>query len=858
MKQARIIQLACTLVAVMLLGEMTGHGLLLAQEKAPAPATTPAGGVPANLLTAEPPFPVVVYTKEKPPLAPKLEDLPLQESVYQYGVTWTLENPARVGRFANGDWYVVGPVTVVAISPKPLYGDEVKNPSAREVQKQKGNYCRNGSVLNHPPTVTSGFDSRVTEARRYNPASSACLPIAMKPGDSLVSSISKGPGDGDYFVRSYSVLTCLRDPVPADAFRPSFCDSDRAIYLSRDLRRDLLPRLALPPAPSAEDVAELRIKTYPPKVQDSVNTFARTWVDTDFFMGAQAEYQGGGYGRWVAEHGARAVLLLCLDLKPEEREPLLVNYTQYAIDLWGPVKHGFSGWVAHGGWGSGRKLPLVFGGIMLGDEKMANVSKTCPKAAFQEDRQTMHDDCWTGAGVVYFGHVGTRAMDPADRTPAAWGPYEHLHPTRWIDWIGEAYRGSMTSNTWVAEALAVRILQAEKQWNYDAFLDYCDRWMTEPDPSYNNEVSFTIQGNAWDPFFKQMWRAYRNNLPAIDGRKVDRPPTGWKKNRPLKGPAVKVGKDRELLVGGKAFFPIMVFANDPNRVDDAAAIGANIIAEGCFEPDVSSHFAATHSNKDFLDSLAAKGMYGVFGADARTIGHPALLGWIHADEADTVAAKAAPLLAKSREATAKSTELYAKWRPLIARSKDANFSQADRSAALTEANSLSAVAEDAKAVSRAAKAAAEGISLSYCIMSRARASGATEQLKDVPDALLQVQPAFEWMRKMDASRPVFLTLGTEFFKIAGEKKELAADYLKCCDVVGCRVPAAQVGEAVKKLRDLAGGKPVYAWIETRGAKPDEVRAALRTAITQGAAAIGYRGFEGIKGEKPDAAVLALW
>ena len=35
-----------------------------------------------------------------------------------------------------------------------------------------------------------------------------------------------------------------------------------------------------------------------------------------------------------------------------------------------------------------------------------------------------------------------------------------------------------------------------------------------------------------------------------------------------------------------------------------------------------------------MDQLAAKGLHGVFGADARTIGHPALLGWIHLDQPD--------------------------------------------------------------------------------------------------------------------------------------------------------------------------------------------------------------------------------
>ena len=69
--------------------------------------------------------PVRLYTKENAPETPELEDLPLTESVSQYGITWTFAKPARVGRFLGGDWYVVGPVTINAVDPQTLYGREI-------------------------------------------------------------------------------------------------------------------------------------------------------------------------------------------------------------------------------------------------------------------------------------------------------------------------------------------------------------------------------------------------------------------------------------------------------------------------------------------------------------------------------------------------------------------------------------------------------------------------------------------------------------------------------------------------------------------------------------------------------------
>src|SRR4051812_11512566 len=62
-------------------------------------------------------FSIQVYTSATPPPTPALQDLPLLTQVTQDGITWTFSQPQRVGRFVNGDYYVVGPVTVTDIQP---------------------------------------------------------------------------------------------------------------------------------------------------------------------------------------------------------------------------------------------------------------------------------------------------------------------------------------------------------------------------------------------------------------------------------------------------------------------------------------------------------------------------------------------------------------------------------------------------------------------------------------------------------------------------------------------------------------------------------------------------------------------
>src|ERR1035441_163550 len=64
----------------------------------------------------------VIYTRDNSVATPRLDALPLKESVSEYGITWTFEQPARVGQFINGDFYIVSPATIVKIDPAPRYG----------------------------------------------------------------------------------------------------------------------------------------------------------------------------------------------------------------------------------------------------------------------------------------------------------------------------------------------------------------------------------------------------------------------------------------------------------------------------------------------------------------------------------------------------------------------------------------------------------------------------------------------------------------------------------------------------------------------------------------------------------------
>ncbi|MHC4406203.1 MAG: hypothetical protein ACYTG0_41745 [Planctomycetota bacterium] len=123
------------------------------------------------------------------------------------------------------------------------------------------------------------------------------------------------------------------------------------------------------------------------------------------------------------------------------------------------------------------------------------------------------------------------------------------------------------------------------------------------------------------------------------------------------------------------------------------------------------------------------------------------------------------------------------------------------------------------------------------------------------------------MKAADPSRPVFLTLTGYFHPHFGkwtddQRASLYPEYLRATDVVGYDVYPIYgwnkpewihlVQEATGRLVEAAGGRPVYAWIETskgsqwtgplerqKDVTPRHIRAEVWMALCRGATAIGY-------------------
>jgi hypothetical protein len=451
-----------------------------------------------------------------------------RREVSQYGITWRFDRPVRSGQFITGDWWAIGPVTVVSISPAPGPAPEVPESEYKknkwgDTSLRNDTRMRNGSAVILQCSRSQGYDSR---SDPYDPSMSLALPYTLAVNRTLVSTVSNTTLPVDNFVheimwpsekqcenvlKTAAVLTCLAKEPPADAFRPPYGGTDKPIYRARDLKWDRL--LSLDPAgpvPSWEEFARY---------------FQRVWLD-DMMSWTQQQVNPNenqpNYGREESRLVSIASLMVHLNVPRERKEKLVIGLVQRGLDLSGLAKVG-GNWNEGGGHSSGRKWPILFASLLLDKPELRDLPAT---AVFQEDAQTYYGTGWFGQTVLWqmIQHHGPRQ------------PYEEKPPAQWEDWdqTSEGYRVCCTSLSWIGTALSARLMQALPIWGHDAYFDYCDRWMRLDDPYAKARTSYGRPGGetqTFDPFVDAMWRAYRDEAPEqpYSGRNLK---WVWEGNKP--------------------------------------------------------------------------------------------------------------------------------------------------------------------------------------------------------------------------------------------------------------------------------------------------------------------------------------
>ena len=436
--------------------------------------------------------------------------------ITQHGITWTFDKQHQAGRFANGDWWVVGPVNVVSVDPAPSVAppDEFNDFGPNQFGDfglRNNDDKRNGSMVVMSPTNRTGFDSRGLNYRAENTLS---FPYELASNRSLLSSRSyksmpntrmfsalmwASERNGNNPIRTVAVLTSLPEAPPADAFRPSYVGSEKKLYRVSDLRWDRLHNLSIPASSM-------------PSWTQWERYFQRVWVDhmNGSWNGQHLlpNENQASYGREIARIVGQASLMLHLDVPQEQKRKLLIGLVQNGIDLRAMVDLG-ANYNEGGGHTSGRKWPVLFAGLMLDDESFFEMPAT---AVFHEDTQTYYGEGWAGQTALWqmVIHHGVRLT------------YMHLHPDNWATYDGgwartsESYRVNTTIRAWTGQTLAALLMGAKPLWNHNAYFDNVEDWMRQEDIYAANRGGVSrpgSEGTAFDAFVTNMWTLYRDQVP---------------------------------------------------------------------------------------------------------------------------------------------------------------------------------------------------------------------------------------------------------------------------------------------------------------------------------------------------------
>ncbi len=485
-------------------------------------------------------------------------------SITQFGITWTFDREYQYGTFANGDYWVAaddpsGTVTIVRIDPQSVDNGQDRimhgsmlNPKSI-VLKGAQDYFVNGQ----------GYDSRMGNDRRIgycaynennNAARSSDAPIedsdsrrlVISPNSSLVSSISLDNLAQSKFLLSTQAILTILDSAPRDgSFRPPYSGQIANKYVQfnkNDLDFSVLSNLPITSS----------MQTYLPTLEQTdssescnlnVNNYYRCSMER-YFQRPWIDHYGGDPGEWAKSQNnmwwyarqqskqvADAILMLNLRYDDNNtrnndiKEQLAIRVVQLGIDNFGVVQgeRGREMWVPNGGIDQGKKLPIIFAGVMLNNDEMAQMTYWLDDndngIQFQEDLQIITVDQWLINANVTGMELGNRVdqytqdmLGLPEWSERAQGNLStdsvYIRPLYANAFLDADYR-HINGVSMIGHALVVHIMGLRENWKRDIFLDYIDRWWAYYDA--NEDIGNQIITD----FTRATWEAYRSDYGCI-------------------------------------------------------------------------------------------------------------------------------------------------------------------------------------------------------------------------------------------------------------------------------------------------------------------------------------------------------
>jgi hypothetical protein len=409
-------------------------------------------------------------------------------SLSQFGITWTFDHDYPTGQYANGDYWVVGPVVIIGITPASV---------------NVSGWIKNGSQLNAPVAEDQGYDSSMVLA--YTAAKNVARPGGndLSAGNSLVitngsliSTISVATTNNRPQLQGAAILTVVSSTQPAGVFRPPPVGTDKTSYWNKsNLNYAVLQ--SLPSVTGMPVLATVESHFQKPWLEQNPSWTGRYIHPVD---------NQPDYGREMAHQLAEGLLSLHLNYSTSQKETLFIRLVQYGIDIYGTAKEG-GVWLDLGGHNQGRKMPITLAGLALNDTNILAYVNAGNHFIFQEDRQTWYVRQYDVGRILYTADGRPREQYiQSDVGVPEWGEQHAKQENR----DGRNWDAYYRSNCYAGEmghALAAQLtVGAVTAWNWPAFFDYMDRaFAIDGTNASNSAESIHI-------YVANMWNAYRHLL----------------------------------------------------------------------------------------------------------------------------------------------------------------------------------------------------------------------------------------------------------------------------------------------------------------------------------------------------------
>lgn len=409
-------------------------------------------------------------------------------TISQYGITWYLADSAEFGKYANGDYWVLGPVRIDSVTPT-----------------FDGNH--HGWEVNPTHDGRQGFDSRIED---FDRSLVPLLPYDARPVASIVKVISYFDGACGGFnayecCRTAAVLTVVStEPSNGGAtqFRPPFVGNEKPAYSTTELRPDLLPKLSHVSKRKSLEWVESRFKRV--QLDHKRGRVGRSLRPIDNYQNETC------YGPDVGNDNVEGAFALMFNDATEAKLPALINYVQAGLDAVHEAKSGRT-WTGQGaGIEPGFRITLVFAAAVLDNDDLKGTVSTLKgfsEYEYLQPNRMLPDRAvygtekhWTEE--KYWQYIVDKDNGSSVSTAAYRDPYGYidgeLPETR-------GYAFCCFPTTWKGSALAAHLFPAMKAlWNNDLLLDYADRYVnigrwTQPDPCAPHDGNMDNYGVTFGP-----------------------------------------------------------------------------------------------------------------------------------------------------------------------------------------------------------------------------------------------------------------------------------------------------------------------------------------------------------------------